>query len=283
MASAAEAAEAAAAAAVEGLTKAQDAMTLGDGKQNRQGKRRARHTCVSFFVGTLRGNFITLIGIGMFLILFGALAWLGAGCGAESCGDYPATFDSAWWLSWGLYFDPGTQTGISALEGGKQKWVAVSFSILGFILNLILLGLIVESMRQLLDAWRATYGRIIENDHTVCRRRRRHLAFAARTRRSLRARLRTHAERRRSLRYRATCPLRQTTALTETTAPAAPTVARTNHTDRLDSVPAPRRTPPSPSAPLTPPPPPPRPPRVPRPAGGPRLDRQDALPAGGAR
>ena len=38
---------------------------------------------------------------------------------------------------------------------------------MGFILNLIFLGLIVEQIRVLLDSWRRTHGRIVENEHTV--------------------------------------------------------------------------------------------------------------------
>ena len=55
----------------------------------------------------------------------------------------------------------------SFAEGYQQKWVVVSFSIMGFILNLIFLGLIVEQIRVLLDSWRRTHGRIVENEHTV--------------------------------------------------------------------------------------------------------------------
>lgn len=131
------------------------------------GKVRARHSFFSFFLGTLFGNIVLLVIMSMSLCVFGALAWMAAGCGAYSCDDYPADFDSAWWLSWGLHFDPGTQTGINAKEGPAQKWVAVSFSIMGFILNLIFLGILVETIRQVLDNWRRFYGRIIENGHTV--------------------------------------------------------------------------------------------------------------------
>ena len=103
--------------------------------------RGARHYLLqSFFLGTLLGNFFFLIFMSMSLCSFGALAWMAAGCGAYSCDDYPADFDSAWWLSWGLHFDPGTQTGINAMGLYPQKWVATSFSIMGFLLNLVFLG-----------------------------------------------------------------------------------------------------------------------------------------------
>ena len=131
------------------------------------GKRKARHSSQSFFLGTLMGNFFFLIFVSMSLWLLGAGAWMAAGCGEYSCDDYPDNFESSLWLSWGLHFDPGTQTGINAMELYPQKWVATSFSIMGFLLNLVFLGLIVENIRVLLDSWRRTHGRIIENDHTV--------------------------------------------------------------------------------------------------------------------
>lgn len=137
---------------------------------------RARHSFVSFFLGTLLGNFITLSLCSICLVFFGAFAWMAAGCtsipapvGADRCAEAvaPDDFWPSFWLSWGLHFDPGTQTGLSAVEGHKQKWVAVSFSILGFVLNLIFLGLIVENIRVVLDSWRRVHGRIIANDHIV--------------------------------------------------------------------------------------------------------------------
>ena len=131
------------------------------------GKKKSRHSLHSFFLGTLLGNFFFLICVSMSLWLLGAGAWMAAGCGDYSCEDYPSNFESSLWLSWGLHFDPGTQTGINAMELYPQKWVATSFSILGFLLNLVFLGLIVENIRVLLDSWRRTHGRIIENEHTV--------------------------------------------------------------------------------------------------------------------
>ena len=146
-------------------------------------KARARHTYKSFFLGTWGGNFFMLVMTSMTLVLLGTGVWLLAGCGSHTCAEYPVithgpvpefpditmydSFWSAFWLSWGVHFDPGTQTGISALEGAAQKWMVVPFSILGFVLNLIFLGLIVEQVRELLDSWRRKHGRIVANDHTI--------------------------------------------------------------------------------------------------------------------
>lgn len=120
----------------------------------------------SFLLGEQRGIFVSLVTCSMLLVALGAGSWIAAGCG-ESCADYDTTFDQAWWLSWGLHFDPGTQTGIPANDGPKQKWVAVSFSIMGFILNLVFLGFIVENCRVILETWRIRHYRIVENGHTV--------------------------------------------------------------------------------------------------------------------
>ena len=137
-------------------------------------KSRASHSLVSFFLGTLMGNFVLLVIVAMTLVVSGTLVYMGiTDCSLDvlqrplSCAEYPDDFWSAWWLSWGLHFDPGTQTGIDAQEYTSQKWMVVMFSILGFVLNLIFLGLFVEYIRTLLDTWRSRYGRIVANDHTV--------------------------------------------------------------------------------------------------------------------
>ena len=52
------------------------------------------------------------------------------------------------WFSWGVFFDPGTQTGIESIAKGQEKFVAVTFSVLGFVFNLVFLGIVVEQVRQ---------------------------------------------------------------------------------------------------------------------------------------
>ena len=136
-------------------------------------KTRATHSFVSFFLGTLVGNFCLLVFLAVVLVVSGTFSYMGvADCNVtdprQMCQDYDGNdFWAAWWLSWGLHFDPGTQTGVPSDEGGPVKIVAVLFSVFGFVLNLIFLGLFVENVRSLLDSWRRTYGRIVANDHTV--------------------------------------------------------------------------------------------------------------------
>ena len=101
--------------AADAMHKAAESMSVVTDSLLPMSKTRARHSPVSFFLGTLMGNFVTLIFFSLFLVLLGALAWLAAGCGTDmTCGDYPAEFWPAFWLSWGLHFDPGTQTGIAS-------------------------------------------------------------------------------------------------------------------------------------------------------------------------
>lgn len=50
------------------------------------------------------------------------------------------------WFSWGLFFDPGTQTGIMPDDKLSAKLVALIFSVIGFVFNLVVLGLIVDKV-----------------------------------------------------------------------------------------------------------------------------------------
>lgn len=131
-------------------------------------KRRSWHSRRSLFLGTLTGNFTMIISVGGLLVIAGSCVWMAIGCGKpETCELYDATFENALWLSWGIFFDPGTQTGIPSTEDGGHKLVVILFSFLGFILNLIFLGLVVEKCRTELDSWRRIHGKIVANGHTV--------------------------------------------------------------------------------------------------------------------
>ena len=57
------------------------------------------------------------------------------------------SFSQSLWMSWGLFFDPGTQTGVRADAPSKVKATALVFSVLGFLYNLVFLGIIVEWIR----------------------------------------------------------------------------------------------------------------------------------------
>lgn len=131
-------------------------------------KRRSWHSRRSLFLGTLTGNFTMIISVGGLLVITGSCVWVAIGCGKpETCELYDSSFENALWLSWGIFFDPGTQTGIPSTEDGGHKLVVILFSFLGFILNLIFLGLVVEKCRTELDSWRRIHGKIVANGHTV--------------------------------------------------------------------------------------------------------------------
>merc|ERR1719382_601297 len=80
-------------------------------------------------------------------------------------------YDTSWtqslWFSWGMFFDPGTQMGLGASERTQVKATAVTFSVLGFVYNLLMLGLIVDVVRSMLEFWRRKRSRIVANGHTL--------------------------------------------------------------------------------------------------------------------
>lgn len=116
-----------------------------------------------------------LLGDGMgqaTLLLVSALGLVFTGTGVwmltSGTADYDAkSFDESLWMSWGLFFDPGTQTGVAASEYMQVKTVAAVFSILGFLYNLVLLGIIVEWIRAVMDRWTKTKNRVWCTDHIL--------------------------------------------------------------------------------------------------------------------
>ena len=85
----------------------------------RGGKSRLRPATVLFkiksFIFNSRVCVTALAALfGTFLVLLGAAVWtMLPPC--DDC-DYDNTFRAALWLSWGIFFDPGTQTGLDAYE-----------------------------------------------------------------------------------------------------------------------------------------------------------------------
>lgn len=118
---------------------------------------------LDLMLGTTEGQWFSLILIGLVLVVTGTLAWIAVGGNDDV---KPTIFESSW-LSWGLFFDPGTQTGIAADEPFKIKFVALFFSVLGFIFNLATLGLIVDMVRNRLQYWKEIRNRTVLNNHTI--------------------------------------------------------------------------------------------------------------------
>ena len=144
------------------------------GPCSRSSRPRARHTLASAMLGTHLGHW-TLLGLaGAFLILSGALAWMAAGrCDPDDEDDAcleladPDHYLQALWLAWGIFFDPGTQTGLPPDAPVRHKLVLLAFSTCGFVFNLVVLGLIVSMLQDLLGRWERLHRVIVANDHTV--------------------------------------------------------------------------------------------------------------------
>eukprot|EP00421_Protoceratium_reticulatum_P064796 CAMPEP_0168406330 /NCGR_PEP_ID=MMETSP0228-20121227/25597_1 /TAXON_ID=133427 /ORGANISM="Protoceratium reticulatum, Strain CCCM 535 (=CCMP 1889)" /LENGTH=702 /DNA_ID=CAMNT_0008419977 /DNA_START=276 /DNA_END=2384 /DNA_ORIENTATION=+ len=81
--------------------------------------------------------------------------------------DYDTSFRQSLWISWGLFFDPGTQTGIAATDDWRVQFVAVILSICGFVFNLAVLGLVVDKIRSTLRKFHELRNRIVANGHAL--------------------------------------------------------------------------------------------------------------------
>ncbi|CAE7265278.1 unnamed protein product [Symbiodinium pilosum] len=97
------------------------------------------------------------------LILSGAAVW--SAVGGDENADH--TWEQSMWMSWGLFFDPGTQTGVAANAAIKVKLAALIFSVLGFLYNLTFLGIIVEWIRSSMDTWTRTKSRVWYGEHVL--------------------------------------------------------------------------------------------------------------------
>ena len=135
---------------------------------------RARHTLTSAMLGTHYGHWTLLVLAGAFLILSGALARMAAGrCDPDADDDaclelaHPEHYSQALWLAWGIFFDPGTQTGLPPTAPVRHKLVLLAFSTCGFVFNLVVLGLIVSTLQSLLKRWERLHRVVVANDHTV--------------------------------------------------------------------------------------------------------------------
>ena len=80
---------------------------------------------------------------------------------------YVYSWSAAFWMSWGMFFDPGTQTGLTVDNDLSAKLVAVLFSISGFLFNLAFLGIVIDLIRDKLNRYEKVYSRIVKTDHTV--------------------------------------------------------------------------------------------------------------------
>ena len=79
----------------------------------------ARWKLKEWLLGHGLGQFVLLFVVACCLVLSGAAAWIGTGAAKTS--DYNMSFRDAVWFSWGVFFDPGTQTCLAGDERGSTR------------------------------------------------------------------------------------------------------------------------------------------------------------------
>eukprot|EP00929_Paragymnodinium_shiwhaense_P078136 TRINITY_DN4043_c1_g2_i1.p1 TRINITY_DN4043_c1_g2~~TRINITY_DN4043_c1_g2_i1.p1 ORF type:complete len:786 (-),score=199.19 TRINITY_DN4043_c1_g2_i1:57-2414(-) len=129
----------------------------------RETLRRTRWKMSDWLWGTSTGHVILMVAVAVLLNLLGAFAWMST----EGNEDYSNSFEDSLWLSWGIFFDPGTQTGIAVSDHVRCRVVVVVFSILGFLFNLLVLGVIVQYASEKLDGWKRSRSMIVANGHVL--------------------------------------------------------------------------------------------------------------------
>lgn len=141
------------------LTRGQNVRFRGSGNFARTAMLEVRDLAL----GTSWGLFITLFLLGILQLGFGTWCWSLSG-GTD---DYDSSLNDSFWISWGLFFDPGTQTNLPASDPPLVRMVAVGFSVLGFIYNLTLMGTAVEGMRGAILTYKEMYSRISATGHVL--------------------------------------------------------------------------------------------------------------------
>mmetsp|Transcript_35600 Transcript_35600/g.80474 ORF Transcript_35600/g.80474 Transcript_35600/m.80474 type:complete len:794 (-) Transcript_35600:101-2482(-) len=128
-----------------------------------QGTKRAFFSYGQRILGTSVGHWTILILMGFCLLSSGALCWSLSG-GNE---DFDTSLNDSCWISWTLFFDPGTQTSLKPTDSWRARSTAVAFSIFGFIFNLTLLGMMVEGIRASLQYLKDLYGKVSASGHVL--------------------------------------------------------------------------------------------------------------------
>mmetsp|Transcript_4657 Transcript_4657/g.13093 ORF Transcript_4657/g.13093 Transcript_4657/m.13093 type:complete len:778 (-) Transcript_4657:81-2414(-) len=129
---------------------------------------RSRNTAwarlIDWVLGTTVGQWMFLLAWGAVLILSGSFAWYMTPGHAE----FPSsTLYECMWMSYTLWADVGTQTGLPPDASGKCAFVVMLFSFCGFVYNLALLGLVVDVIRGQLAHWKWTRSRVAMHGHIL--------------------------------------------------------------------------------------------------------------------
>mmetsp|Transcript_34480 Transcript_34480/g.77270 ORF Transcript_34480/g.77270 Transcript_34480/m.77270 type:complete len:899 (+) Transcript_34480:107-2803(+) len=131
---------------------------------------KARMPIKSLLFTTTFGKVILLMSSAGSIITAGALTWYIVG-GLDAMDDVGDGFWDIWkaciWMSWGLFFDPGTQTGVSSGVPSQVLYTAMFFSIIGFLWMLSTFGIIVEGVRSYLAQCEKEYSRVVASGHML--------------------------------------------------------------------------------------------------------------------
>eukprot|EP00928_Gymnodinium_smaydae_P062648 TRINITY_DN46466_c0_g1_i1.p1 TRINITY_DN46466_c0_g1~~TRINITY_DN46466_c0_g1_i1.p1 ORF type:complete len:663 (+),score=40.24 TRINITY_DN46466_c0_g1_i1:212-2200(+) len=125
-----------------------------------------------WLLGTKSGVFFTVFLVGAVLLSSAASLVHQLGV-VNSDGRFIGNNEEAtsWkaslWLSWCLFFDPGTQTGLDLKNNHSVLLLALVVSVVGFIYNLTLIGVVIEVVRGTLSRWMRTRSRVWCSGHFV--------------------------------------------------------------------------------------------------------------------
>lgn len=125
---------------------------------------------LEWMIGSQLGQFTFLFLTAICMVLAASVAWDAFGENAESDDemlDSSRRWRSAMWFSWALFFDPGTQTGLSGYLNTQVLFCAGIISSMGFLFNLVMLGFMVDQIRGILLEGKTIYGRDVVNDHIL--------------------------------------------------------------------------------------------------------------------
>ncbi len=88
----------------------------------------------------------------------------GFGSGNE---NWPSDAQSAIWFAWCLIMDTGTHTGVPSSDSWGIKAFAALATLFGLLLNLILMGFVIDTLRAWLERHRKMHNRKLMFGHTL--------------------------------------------------------------------------------------------------------------------
>mmetsp|Transcript_6039 Transcript_6039/g.13334 ORF Transcript_6039/g.13334 Transcript_6039/m.13334 type:complete len:942 (-) Transcript_6039:173-2998(-) len=132
---------------------------------------RARMPFTTFLFTTVEGQVLILALSAFCLIAAGAFTWWMVEGYEHMDGVDGDSFWDIWkacvWMSWGLFFDPGTQTGVSSSAPSQILYTAMGYSIIGFLWMLSTFGTIVEGVRSYLQRCEKEYSQVVATGHML--------------------------------------------------------------------------------------------------------------------